>query len=134
MSLRQKIEKWLRIGIVPSVPADVEDEEPCSPAACILMKSDAPRPDWREIAAVTGWMMKSPDAPQDVADIVVRILHETCRTESEFNAEFERRLDEFRVPRIDGAGIHPSTSHRQDTQLCVALETIASFLHHRTAV
>ena len=131
--MKEKLEQWLRSGVVPSVPADAEDEEPCSPAAYILMKPDAPRPDWRELATVTGWLMKSPDAPQEVAEIVVKALCETGRTEAEFNSEFERRLDEFRVPRIDGAGIHPSTSHRQDTQLCVALETAAAFLHHRTA-
>ena len=131
--MKEKLEQWLRSGIVPSVPADAEDEEPCSPAAYILMKSDAARPDWRELAAVTGWLMKSPDAPRDVAEIVVKVLRETGRTEAEFNREFEQRIDEFRVPRIDGAGIHPSTSHRQDVQLCVALEAVASFLHRRAA-
>ena len=131
--MKERLDMWLRAGIVPSVPLDAEDEESCTPAVYVLMKPDAPRPDWREVAAVTGWLMKSPTAPSEVAELVVKFLREAGRTEAEFNSEFEKRIDEYRVPHIDEAGIHPSTSHRQDTQLCVALETAASFLHHRAA-
>jgi hypothetical protein len=98
------------------------------------MKPDAPHPDWEEMAGATDWMMKSPDAPREVAELVVKILRETGKSEVEFNVEFEKRIEEYRMPCVGVDGLHEALDHRRDVNLCCSLEAAASFLHQRAGV
>ncbi len=132
MNYEQTVKSWLRAGVAPLIPRDRSDAEPCTVSECLLFRPDAPHPRWQDLQEVESWLGR-PEAVRAVGKIVADVLNEAGATLKSFNTEFERRIDEYRLPVIDETGLHPAVSHRQDVQLSCALEAAAAIIHGRTA-